>query len=166
MSLVGIDFEMANGTRGSLCAYGLAYEDGTTEHAVLALHPEFGGEQERGRWHHISPAVTAFGLGPDALYRRLKALPADTTLVAHDAKIDKRELYGWYSMWGLEPIDFEWIDSLGIARREYGKTAKIGIAAMAERMGITVRPHHPGDDARVALEIVHRYGVDKAPQKG
>lgn len=155
--LVGIDFEMANGIRGSLCAYGFAYEDGTIEQAVLRLHPERGGVQERDRWHHISPAKTAMGLGPEALYSRLLALPEDTVLVAHDAKIDRTQLYGWFSMWDLEPLHFRWFDTLRIARREFGKNGRTGIAAMAQRMGITVRPHHAGDDARVALEIARRY---------
>lgn len=157
MNLVGIDFEMANATRGSLCAYGLAYMDGTIEQAVLRLHPEHGGKQERDRWHHISPAKTALGFGPEVLYSRLLALPADTVLVAHDAKIDRTQLYGWFDMWGLEPLHFPWFDTLPIARREYGKKGRVGVAAMAERMGLTVNPHHAGDDARVALEIALRY---------
>lgn len=166
-TLIGLDFEMANATQGSICAYGLAYEDGTVESAVLALHPEYGGKQERDRWHHISAAKTALGLGPDALYSRLKALPEDTILVAHDARIDKRELYGWYEMWNLEPIHFRWFDTLRVARRELGRTNKTGIAAMAAHLGITVKPHDPADDARVALEIARRYewgnlGVDNS----
>lgn len=172
MTLVGIDFEMANATIGALCAFGLAYEDGTTEAAVMALHPEFGGKQERDRWHHISPAKTTLGVGPDVLYGRLLALPSDVVLVAHDARIDQRELYGWFSMWELEPIHFRWFDTLRIARREYGKTSKTGIAAMAQRMGLDVRPHHAADDARVALEIARRYDwgqfepskLDKVPE--
>jgi len=157
MNLVGIDFEMANATRGSLCAYGLAYTDGTTEQAVIRLHPEHGGVQERGHWHGITPKKTAEGLGPEALYSRLLALPSDTVLVAHDAKIDRSQLYGWFEMWDLEPIHFPWFDTLRIARREFGKHGKTGVAAMAQRMGLTVRPHHAGDDARVSLEIALRY---------
>lgn len=157
MNLVGIDFEMANAITGSLCAYGFAYEDGTWEQAVLRLHPEKGGEQERGRWHHISPAKTLLGLDPDALYSRLKALPEDTVLVAHDARIDMKQLYGWFAMWDLEPIHFPWFDTLRIARREFGKQGKLGIAAMAERMGMEVTPHKAGQDAWVALEIAKRY---------
>lgn len=164
-TLVGIDFEMANATHGSICAYGLAYEDGTVESAVMHLHPVHGGAQERDRWHHISAAKTAMGFGPEALYSRLLALPEDTILVAHDARIDKRELYGWYSMWDLPPRHFAWFDTLRVARRELGRTNKTGIAAMAAVMDMTVKPHDPADDARVALEIARRYewgnlGVD------
>jgi DNA polymerase III epsilon subunit-like protein len=148
---------MANAITGSLCAYGIAYEDGTTERAVLALHPERGGDQERDRWHHISAAKTAMGLGPDALYKRLQSLPEDTILVAHDARIDRAQLYGWYRMWDLEPLHFPWFDTLRIARREFGKNGRTGIAAMADRLDITVTPHDPADDARVALEIARRY---------
>lgn len=157
MNLVGIDFEFGNAICGSICAYGFAYADGTVEQAVMALHPERGGEQERGRWHHISPAKTALGLGPEALYSRLLALPENTVLVAHDARIDKKQLDGWFTMWDLEPLQFAWFDTLRIARREFGKQGKTGIAAMAERMGIEVVPHHAGDDARVALEIATRF---------
>lgn len=157
MTLVGIDFEFANGIPGSICAYGFAYEDGTMEQAVLRLHPERGGPQIRDRWHHISPEKTAMGLGPEALYSRLVAIPSDTVLVAHDAKIDRAQLYSWFDMWDLEPLHFTWFDTLKIARREYGKQGKVGIAAMAERLGMAVSPHHAGDDARVALEIARRF---------
>jgi DNA polymerase III epsilon subunit-like protein len=156
-TLVGLDFEMANPIVGSLCAYGLAYEDGSVESGVLALHPYKGGQQERQRFHGISPSETAAGFGPQVLYRRLVALPADTVLVAHDARIDRTHLYDWFDMWGLPPLDFCWFDTLRIARREYGKQGKTGVAAMAERMGLTVRAHDPADDARVALTIAQRY---------
>jgi len=148
---------MANAITGSLCAYGFAYEDGTTEKGILALHPEFGGKHERDRWHHISPAKTALGFGPEALYSRLLSLPADTILVAHDARIDRAQLYGWFKMWNLEPLHFSWFDTLRIARREKGKNGRTGVAAMAAEMGMTVRAHDPADDAKVALEIARRY---------
>lgn len=157
MQLVGIDFEMANPIQGSLCAFGLAYEDDTTEAAVMRLHPWRGGKQERARYHRINASRTAAGVGPEVLYNRLKALPEDTILVAHDARIDRKQLYGWYAMWNLQPIHFAWFDTLRIARREFGKHGKTGIAAMAERMGVEVRPHDPADDARVALYIAQRY---------
>lgn len=161
MNLVGIDFEMANSTPGSICAYGLAFEDDIRLSGILRLHPEYGGEQERGRWHHISPAATAAGLDPEVLYDQLKALPEDTVLVAHDAKIDRTQLYGWYAMWGFEPIHFAWFDTLRIARRDFGKNGRTGIAAMAKRMGLDAKPHDPADDAGVALEIALRYDWGK-----
>ena len=156
-TLIGLDFEFANSITGSICAYGFAYEDGSWEKAVLRLHPEKGGEQERDRWHHISPAKTLLGLGPEALYERLKALPEDTVLVAHDAKIDKAQLYAWFDMFDLEPIHFPWFDTLRIARREFGKHSKTGVAAMAQRLGMTVKAHDAVDDARVALRIAQHY---------
>lgn len=161
MNLVGIDFEMANATRGSLCGFGMAYSWGETVAGILRLHPERGGVQERDRWHHISPAKTAAGNPPEVLYNLLLELPEDTVLVAHDARIDKRELYGWYSMWDLPPLHFPWFDTLRIARREFGKNGKTGIAAMAERLNIPVRRHHAGDDALVALTIAQRYDWGK-----
>lgn len=150
--LIGVDFEFANDIRGSICAFGFAYQDGTTEMGILALHPS-AGEQERARYHHISPEKTALGLGPEALYSRLAALPSDAILVAHDARIDRSQLNAWFALWGLEPLNLRWVDTLGMTRRMYGKNARIGIAAMAERFGMLVKAHNAGDDALVALRI-------------
>lgn len=152
MILTGIDFEMANAHRGSICAFGFAYQDGTKESGVLHLHPD-AGVQERTRYHGISPEDTDMGLSPMSLYRRLSRLPEDTILVAHDARIDRGALNAWFELWGLPPLDLKWIDTLGMTRRTYGKTAKIGIAAMAKRFEMSVKAHDPGDDALVALRI-------------
>lgn len=157
MNLVGLDFEMASPIAGSLCAFGMAFEDGSTLGQVLALHPEKGGEQERFRYHKISPLRTKLGASPQALYATLQELPDNTVLVAHDAKIDKAQLYAWFDMFDLEPIHFPWFDTLRIARREFGKHGKTGVAAMAQRLGMTVKAHDAVDDARVALRIAQYY---------
>ena len=159
VSLVGIDFEMANATHGSICAYGLAFEAGFTESSSVRLHPTLGGVQERERWHNISQESTDAGMGFDVLYERLELLPRDTILVAHDAKIDRRELTSACEMWDLEPLEFTWLDSLSVARREFGKQGKHGIKYMAERLEMSVTEHDPADDARVALAIVQTYGI-------
>lgn len=156
MELIGIDFEMANATAGSLCAYGLAREE-SQHYGVLKLHPEVGGVQERHRFHGITQQVTDLGMPPSSLYELLESLPADTVLAAHDARIDRAQLAAWFSMWDFPPLHFRWIDTLKIARKHFGKDQKTGIAAMAERMGISVRPHDPYDDAFVAREIALRF---------
>ena len=157
MSLIGIDFEMANGTPGSICAYGIAETDGSISYAVLALYPVLGGQQERTEYHGISPELTANGLEPERLYNRLMDMPEDTILVAHDARIDRRQLNAWCDMWRFPRITFPWLDTLKIAQRHFGKTNRNGVAAMAARMGMAVRPHDPVDDAEVALQIALRY---------
>lgn len=163
MNLVGIDFEMANGTRGSLCGYALHYPDDDYASGYLRLHPEKGGVQERSAYHGILPYWATKGVDPSVLYGLLRALPEDTVLAAHDARIDRRELAAWFDMWELEPLHFTWIDTLKIARMHYGKTAKVGVSAMAAHMGLTVTPHDPIDDARVAKEIAKRYSWGNIP---
>lgn len=160
MQLIGTDFEFANNIRGSICAYGFAYEDGTKESGILHLHPD-AGVQERSRYHGISAEDTEMGLNPMALYRRLSRLPEDAVLVAHDARIDRSQLNAWFKMWGLPPLDLKWIDSLGIAKRVHGKRARTGVAAMAERYEMTVKSHDPGDDALVALAVALRNPDDR-----
>ncbi len=158
MQIVGIDFEMANAIPGSLCAYGIAHENGHN-FGILALHPTRGGEQEREHYHGISPDYTAAGMEPRFLYELLVSYAQrdDVVLAAHDARIDRRALHAWFLMWDLEPLYFTWIDTLKIAQRHYTKGAKNGVAAMAERMGMTVTPHDPVHDAEVARQIALRY---------
>lgn len=154
---VGIDFEMANRHKASICAYGLAFDDGSKEKQIIALH-ESMPTQEATRYHGISAEETANGHPFMDLYNRLSALPEDTILVAHDLKVERRALLAAYEVWGLPKLKLQWVDSLGVARRKHGKDAKTGVATMAQIFAMEIIHHDPADDALVALEVVKRYG--------
>lgn len=154
---VGIDFEMANAHKGSICAYGLAFADGSKESQIIALH-ESMPEQNATRYHGISAEETAAGHHFLELYKRLEDLPEDTILVAHDLKADRRALLAAYAVWELPRLKLRWVDSLGVARRRHGKKAKIGVATLAQLFEMKITHHDPADDALVALEVIARYG--------
>lgn len=154
---IGIDFEMANNAKASICAYGLAFEDGSKESEIIALHPTMP-LQERSRYHGISPEATAAGAHFLKLYERLASLPEDTILIAHDLRSERRALMAAYTLWNLPKLKLQWLDSLKIAQQMRGKNEKAGVATMAKIFGMAIRHHDPADDALVALEVIKRYG--------
>lgn len=157
---VGIDFERANKHKGSICAYGLAFDDGSLEKQVIALH-ETMPAQEATRFHGITAEETANGAPFLELYSRLAALPEDTVLVAHDLKMDRRSFFAACTVWGLPKLKLTWLDSLKVAQRQLGKQNKTGVATMAKRLKMTIKHHDPSHDALVALAVVKHYaGVD------
>ena len=160
LPLVGIDFEYGNNTKGSICAYGLAFEDGTREHGFVRLHPS-APEQTHTRFHGITQEQTDSGMGFEELYARIEELAAGgkVVLIAHDLKSDRRAWHAALQTHGLADLNLLWLDSLTLARIEVGAArdgGKTGIAPMAERYGLTIDHHNPAYDAWISLEIAQR----------
>lgn len=165
LPLIGIDFEYGNNTKGSICAYGLAFEDGTREHGFVRLHAS-APEQTHTRFHGITQAQTDGGMGFEELHARIKELAADgrAVLIAHDLKSDRRAWHAAVQTHGLDELNLLWLDSLTLARIEVGAAkdgCKTGIAAMAERYGLTIDHHNPAYDAWISLEIAQRTAQER-----
>ena len=156
---IGIDFEYGSNLAGTICAYGLAFEDGTKEHGFVQL-PAVAPKQEHTRHHGISQEQADGGIPFSQLYARIAELVAaePTILVAHDLHSDRRAWQAAQLIHGLEPLPLAWLNSLPIARAELGvpKGGKAGVATMAEHYGIPIDHHNPADDALIALQIVLR----------
>ncbi len=156
---IAIDFEYASSTPGTICAYGLAFEDGTKEHGFVRLHPS-APEQKNTRYHGITQEQTDGGMAFETLYERIRELTAtgEIFLVAHDLKSDRRAWHAAVALFGLEPLPLKWIDSLPIARTEVAANGGglTGVAAMATRYGLTIDHHNPADDAFISLQVVLR----------
>lgn len=163
-SFIGIDFEYGNNTLGSICAYGLAFPDGTREHGFVQLHPD-NPEQTHTRFHGITQAQTDGGMEFFELYVRIETLTAagNIVLVAHDLKSDRRAWHAACTAFGLKALPLLWADSLTMARTEVGASkegGRTGIDAMAARYGLTINHHNPADDAWISLEIALRSQVE------
>lgn len=163
-SFIGIDFEYGNNTLGSICAYGLAFPDGTREHGFIQLHPD-NPTQTHTRFHGITQEQTDGGKEFFELYIRIEALTAagKTVLVAHDLKSDRRAWHAACAAFGLKALPLLWADSLTMARAEVGAAkdgGKTGIDSMAARYGLTINHHDPADDAWISLEIALRSQVE------
>ncbi len=155
---VGLDFEYANKATASICAYGLAFMDGSQEHGYVKLHEDFPLQQNR-RWHGISQEQTDSGMHFTELYERLAALPEDTVLVVHDLKSDRRAWLAAQSAFGLPKLKLKWLDALPVARKSIGgnrHTGGGGVKTMARLYKMEIVHHNPADDALVSLEVIKR----------
>lgn len=161
---IGIDFEYGGNTAGTICSYGLAFEDGTLEHGFVQL-PSVAPKQEHTRFHGVTQEQSDGGMLFSELYARVAGLLAEAQeegveliLVAHDLNSDRRAWQAAQLIHGLEPLHLSWINSLPIARAELGidKGGKAGVATMAAHYGITINHHNPADDAMIALQVVLR----------
>jgi len=167
---LGIDFEYGNNTKGSICAYGLAFEDGTQEHGFVKL-PSIAPRQEHTRFHGITQEQADGGMEFSQLYARIAGLLAEAQadgveliLVAHDITSDRRAWQAAQLIHGLEALHLSWLNSLPIAYAELGikkGQGKAGVATMAERYGIPINHHNPADDALIALQVVLRNPLSK-----
>ena len=167
---IGIDFEYGNNTKGTICAYGLAFEDGTQEHGFVKL-PAIAPKQEHTRFHGITQEQADGGMEFSQLYARIAGLLAEAQadgveliLVAHDITSDRRAWQAAQLIHGLEALHLSWLNSLPIAYAELGikkGQGKAGVATMAERYGIPINHHNPADDALIALQVVLRNPLSK-----
>ena len=161
---IALDFEYANGDKASICQYGLAFEDGSTETGYVQLHPTVA-EHTNGRYNGgITEEQTSAGIPFAELYARLAALTADgnTVLVAHDLKSDRKAWLRTQALHGMPALRLSWVDSLHIARLELGcGKSGGGVKAMAQRYAMEINHHNPVDDARVALQVILRNPAPK-----
>jgi len=155
---IGLDFEYANKFKGSICAYGLAFMDGTQEHGFVKLHEDFPIQEHR-RWNGISQEETDGGMHFIELYERLASLEDDVVLVAHDLKSDRRAWLAAQQAFGLAKLKLTWVDALPIARTSIGRNKRTGgggVKMMADFYGMKITHHNPADDALVSLEVIKR----------
>ena len=160
MRYIALDFEFGNDTKGSICAYGLAFEDGQKEHGFVRLHAS-APKQEHTRFHGITQEDTDGGVAFSELYNRIGALAqeTETVFVAHNLKSDRRAWLAAIALHELAPRPLLWLNSIPIAEAELkaaGEPIRPGIATMAARYGMNISHHNPADDAAVALEVVLR----------
>lgn len=160
MRYVALDFEFGNDTKGSICAYGLAFEDGSKEHGFVRLH-ESAPKQEHTRFHGITQEETDGGMAFNELYHRLAIISQEmeTVFVAHNLKSDRRAWLAAIALHGLPRLPLQWLNSIPIAEAELkaaGAPVRPGIATMAARYGMDISHHNPADDAAVALQVVLR----------
>ncbi|UDL16010.1 DnaQ-like DNA polymerase III subunit [Microbacterium phage Pumpernickel] len=165
---VGIDFETANGTPGSICSFGAAWvgDDGAirTHEIITRLHPD-AGVQENTWIHGITSAETLFGEDFAEVQDWLReAYNAGVVLVAHSA-FDRTAYVAACRLHGFEPLEFDWVDSLKTSRRVYGLPSN-KLSVVAEHLGIEFEHHRADEDARVALEIFLRDGDPKLDALG
>ncbi len=80
-------------------------------------------------------------------------------VVIHNAPFDLGHLRSALSLYGLPPVEFDYVDSVVISRKLFPEMPSHTLDAMAERFGIEFRHHNAMEDAAACASIIARTGI-------
>lgn len=171
MKLIGLDFETANWTDGSICSVGLALvEDGNVvdtrswlvkPHASMnwmswrctAVHGLTSEDiQDAPEFLEIWPMMSAFILQGDCV-------------VIHNAPFDLRHLGAALMLYALPGIQFLYLCSLRVSRKVLPHLHCHKLDAVAQHLGLTFKHHDALEDAITCAKIIAHVGVPEGYQK-
>ncbi len=148
-----IDFETANFDRKSACAVGLVrVENGY----IVARESRLIKPRSRNfrftDLHHISCDMVAYCPTFDEVWQEMNHLIKEVSFfVAHNAPFDRSVLHACCAMVGIDPPRLPFLCTLHLTRVLWGPPADL--AAICERLGISLQHHDPGSDAEAAARI-------------
>lgn len=154
-SFVAIDFETANQQRNSACALGLAAgRRGIVEvvRSFLIRPPKsrFEFSHIHGlHWENVRNAPTFAELWPTLL----PWFDDAEFVAAHNARFDRRVLQACCAEYGIRALRLPFICTVELARRQWG-IYPTRLPNVCRRLGISLRHHEPGSDAKACARIV------------
>lgn len=159
MDFTAIDFETANGFRGSACAIGaVKIRDGQiAETHYSLLQPPAGFDRFDPRnmaIHGIAPKDVASAPTFGQHFATLRAFIADDVVVAHNAGFDIGVIESGLEVSNLPVPQLEFACSLTLSRKNY-KLASHALPSAAAEAGFVLTNHHNAlEDAKAAAAIV------------
>ncbi|WP_114571263.1 3'-5' exonuclease [Exiguobacterium flavidum] len=155
-----MDFETANQSSASICAFGWAIvESGKITHVdQVLINPEdrFSGWNIKVHGIRSSDVANAPTL-PEMLdmYEIHELIRGADHVVAHNASFDVGALKGALAKYGLDDFPhFTFSCTLKLARKVYPFLPNHKLNTLADHLGITLKHHDAADDARVAAELL------------
>ncbi|MCU1531942.1 MAG: exonuclease [Arthrobacter sp.] len=167
MDFTAIDFETANGFRGSPCAVGLSKVRGgvVVEEASWLMRPP----EKHDRFDHHN--VRIHGIRPDQvaglprfgeLFPEIGAFIGDDVLAAHNAAFDLGVIRSGLEVSGLPGPAYDYVCTVMLSRRCYSLVSN-SLPYAAEEAGVPLVNHHDAaEDARACAGIL----IDIAARNG
>ena len=165
MKLCGLDLETANPQSGSICAIGAALlADGTVidrREYLVKPHPSMDYMSDVCRSIHgiayedlrESPEF------PEIFHSIKQLLLSADCVVIHNAAFDLRHLRKSLELYNLHPLSFDCVCSLQLCRFHFPELPAHGLAAMAEKFGITFAHHDALEDAETCAKITSQLEI-------
>nr|WP_256939376.1 exonuclease domain-containing protein [Arthrobacter sp. BF1] len=169
MDFTAIDFETANGFRGSPCSVGLTRVRGgvIVEEGYWLMRPPEGHD------HFDSRNITIHGITPDDVagaprfadvFGEVSAFIGEDALVAHNAAFDLGVIRSASEVSGIAAPAFDYACTVVLSRKNYSLPS-YSLPFVAEAAGVPLRNHHDAtEDARacagIMLDIAGKHGVD------
>ena len=172
LSFTAIDFETANGFRGSPCSVGLVKVRGgrVVEETSWLMRPPEGHDyfdRRNVRIHGIEPEMVAGAPRFGELFPEIGAFIGDDLLVAHNAAFDMGVIRSALEVSGLPGPAYDYTCTVVHSRRTY-QLASHSLPFAAEAAGVPLLNHHDAtEDARacagIMVDIARRCGAVSMP---
>lgn len=163
--LIGLDFETANPTFGSICAAGCAVlEDGeVVEKQEWLIRPHRRLDRMHGACFAVH-GISYYDLrdAPEfpAIWPVLrKMLTAGGVVVAHNASFDLNHLKAVLELYRLPSVAFDCVCSLRVSRERLPELERHSLDAVAAHFGHQFRHHDALDDAIACATIIQHLGI-------
>lgn len=169
LDFTAIDFETANGFRGSPCSVGLSkVRDGKiVDEAYWTMRPPAGHD------HFDSRNISIHGITPDdvassprfaQMFPRLLDYIGGDALVAHNAAFDTGVIRSACEVSKLSNAGFDYACTVVLARKNYSLPS-YSLPFVAEAAGVPLLNHHDAsEDARacagIMIDIASKHGAD------
>lgn len=167
LDFTAIDFETANGFRGSPCSVGLTKVRGgrIVEEASWLMRPPSGYDHfdhHNVRIHGITPADVAGMPRFGELFPEIGAFIGDDVLAAHNAAFDLGVIRSALEVSGLPGPAYDYVCTVMLSRRCYSLVSN-SLPFAAEEAGVPLVNHHDAtEDARACAGIL----IDIAARNG
>lgn len=172
IEFTAIDFETANGFRGSPCAVGLSkVRDGRiVEEAHWLMRPPAGHDTFDSRnvaIHGITADMVAHQPRFADLFPEIGAFIGNDVLVAHNAAFDLGVIRSALEVSGRPGPAYDYACTVLLSRRSYFLVS-YSLPYVAEAAGVPLENHHDAvEDARacagIMVDIARRAGADTVP---
>ncbi|WP_269937012.1 exonuclease domain-containing protein [Arthrobacter sp. HY1533] len=169
LDFTAIDFETANGFRGSPCSVGLTkVRDGRiVDEGYWLMRPPEGHD------HFDSRNITIHGITPDDVassprfkdvFGEVAAFIGDDALVAHNAAFDMGVIRSASEVSGMPARAYDYACTVVLSRKNYSLPS-YSLPFVAEAAGVPLLNHHDAtEDARacagIMVDIAAKHGVD------
>lgn len=173
LDFTAIDFETANGFRGSPCAVGLVKVRGgrQVETATWLMRPPHGNDVFDPRnvaIHGIRPGDVARQPRFGELFAEIGGFIGDDVLVAHNAAFDLGVIRSALEVSGLGGPAYDYACTVVLSRRTYDLPSH-SLPFVAEAAGVPLVNHHDASEdaaacAGILVDIAHRHGASDVAQ--
>ena len=165
MRIVGLDFETANQSSGSICAAGCAIlEDGeVVEKQEWLIRPHRRVDRMHGAcfavhgisWYDLRDVPEFPAIWP--VLRKM--LTSGGVVVAHNAAFDLNHLRGVLELYQLTSVEFDYACSLAISRELLPELENHSLDAVAAHFDHKLHHHDALEDAIACATIIQHIGI-------
>lgn len=156
-SFISLDVETANQNFDSICQIGIAgFKDGKLSTTFKSyINPEDYFDPFNTLIHGITSDMVKDAPTFGQVYSSLRT-NFDHQIVVHHTAFDRSSMNQAAYRYGLEPFEFQWLDSARVARRAWDDCRKssYSLSSLAAKFNIIFNPHDALEDAKVAGEIM------------